>query len=280
VRVGIHVSISGALVKAIERANIRQCETIQIFARTPRAWKAKPWDAADVKSFKRERRKSGIKPVVIHTCYLLNLATPDSELRGKSVEALVDDLRRADLGGIEYVVTHPGSSPGAAGGPERVKEACAEALGQSEAKARILIENVAGGGGKVGGSFEELAQMTDGTRIGVCLDTCHAFAAGYPVHLEPGRVLDEFEEKVGISKLKALHLNDSFGEFGSHVDHHQHIGKGFIGLDGFGRILAERRVSAVPGILETPQRATDDPADDIANLTAVRKILQSFEDAS
>lgn len=278
-RIGIHVSISGALVRAIERANFRQCDAIQIFARTPRAWKAKPWDLADVESFKRERRKSGIKPVVVHTCYLLNLATPDLELRAKSIEALADDLRRADLGGIEYVVTHPGSGSGVAGGPGRVKEACSEAMDQSKSKARILMENVSGGGDKVGGSFEELAQMTDGTRFGVCLDTCHAFAAGYPIHLEPGRVLDEFDEKVGLSKLKALHLNDSFGEFGSHVDHHQHIGKGFIGLDGFARVLAEPRIRAVPGILETPQRATDDPTDDIANLTTVRKILQSFKNA-
>lgn len=278
-RIGIHVSISGALAKAIERANVRQCDTIQIFARTPRAWKAKPWDPLDVASFRRERRKSGIRPVVIHTCYLLNLATPEPELRGKSIEALADDLRRADLGGIEYVVTHPGSSSAAAGGPERVKEACMEAVDQSKAKARILIENVSGGGGKVGGSFEELARMIDGTRFGICLDTCHAFAAGYPVHLNPGKVLDEFDEEVGMSKLKVLHLNDSFGEFGSHIDHHQQIGKGFIGLEGFGRILADPRVQAVPGILETPQRATDDPADDIANIAAVRKILDSLKNA-
>ncbi len=276
VRIGIHVSISGSLAKAIERARIRECQTIQIFARTPRAWKAKPWDVSDVESFKQERRKSGIRPVVIHTCYLLNLASPDADLRSKSIEALVDDLQRADMGGIEYVVTHPGSSSGP-GGVDRVRSACLQAMDAIKSKAQILVENVSGGGGKVGGSFEELAQMVDGTRFGVCLDTCHAFAAGYPIHLQPGRVLDEFDDKVGMSKLKVLHLNDSVGEFGSHVDHHQHIGKGFIGLDGFERILAEPRIRAVPGILETPQRATDDPSDDLANVRTVRRILQDLE---
>jgi len=272
-RVGIHVSISGGLSKAVERANLRGCETIQIFARTPRAWKAKPWEADDVASFREGRERSKIFPVVIHTCYLVNLATPKEDLRRKSMEAVADDLRRADLGGIEYVVTHPGSGTGVEGGVQRVRESCQEAIEIAGSSAQLLIENVAGGGNKVGGSFEELSEIVEGTDMGVLLDTCHAFAAGYPLHTEPEEVLDEFDETVGIDKLKALHLNDSYGGFGSHVDHHQHIGKGEIGLEGFRRILSSSRIRSLPGILETPQRATDDPTDDLENLATIRRIL-------
>jgi deoxyribonuclease-4 len=146
-------------------------------------------------------------------------------------------------------------------------------MDRSGSTAQILVENVAGGRERIGSSFEDLRRMLEGLDMGVCLDTCHAFAAGHPLHLDPGAVLDEFDEKVGIERLKALHLNDSFGEFESHLDHHQHIGQGHIGLEGFRRILGEPRIQAVPGILETPQRATDDPADDVRNIGTVRDIL-------
>jgi deoxyribonuclease-4 len=129
----------------------------------------------------------------------------------------------------------------------------------------------------VGGTFEEIAEMVDGTKLGVLLDTCHAFAAGIPIHLDPSAVLDHFDDTVGIDKLKALHLNDSFGEFGKRVDHHQHIGGGYIGLEGFRKILGEKRIRALPGVLETPQRATDDASDDLNNLATLRKILGEFE---
>ena len=272
-RIGIHVSIAGGLARSIERANERGCETIQIFARTPRAWKAKAWDPVDVEAFKEGRNKSKIAPVLIHTCYLLNLATTKPDLREKSMDALVDDLQRAKMGGVEYVVTHPGSGHGVEGGTQRVRECCLEALDLADTTAQLLIENVAGGGKKVGGTFEELSEMVDGTDLGVCLDTCHAFAAGIPIHLDPGGVLDDFDDIVGIDKLRALHLNDSHGEFGRHVDHHKGIGDGFIGLDGFRNILGEERIRALPGVLETPQRATDDPTDDINNISILRKIL-------
>ena len=272
-RVGIHVSISGGLSKAVDRAKARGCETIQIFARTPRAWKAKPWDPEDVEAFKAGRTKEDIRPVVIHTCYLLNLATPKPDLRSKSLDALADDLERAEMGGIEYVVTHPGSGADS-GAIERVRELCLEALDGIKG-AQLLIENVAGGGDKVGGSFEELAEMVDGTEMGVCLDTCHAVAAGYPIHESPGEVLDKFEETVGLDRLKVLHLNDSVGALGSHVDRHEHIGRGEIGIEGFRRILSDPRIRRLPGILETPQRATDDPSDDIRNISTIRQILGS-----
>ncbi len=275
-RIGVHVSIAGGLPKAIERAKIRGCDTIQIFARTPRAWKAKPWDPEEVAKFKSSRRESGISPVFIHTCYLLNLAGPNAELRRKSIDALVDDLRRAEMGGVEYVVTHPGSSPDLDGGLRRVREACLEAVDLAGGRSRILIENVSGGGGKVGASFEELAEIVGGTEFGICLDTCHAFAAGYVLDEEPAKVLDQLDEVIGLRKLEALHLNDSFGARGSHVDHHQHIGKGEIGMQGFRRILGEPRMRAVPGVLETPQRAGDDPTDDLINLSALRSILDEF----
>ncbi len=276
-RIGIHVSISGGLSRAITRAEARGCETIQIFARTPRAWKAKPWDPAEVEAFRSGRTASGISPVVIHTCYLINLATDKEDLREKSISALADDLARAEMGGIEYVVTHPGSSHGVDGGTERVRQCCLEAMDRVDGKAQILIENVAGGGDKVGGDFAELAEMVDGTGMGICLDTCHAFAAGMPLHKDPSGVLDELDEAMGLERLRALHLNDSFGEFGKRIDHHQHIGEGFIGMEGFRTILGEPRIRAVAGILETPQRATDDPTEDLRNIGKIREILAGIE---
>ena len=276
-RIGIHVSISGGLPNAVQRADARGCETIQIFARTPRAWKAKPWDPGQVEAFKIGIKASGVSPVIIHTCCLLNLATPKADLKEKSIDALADDLERAHMGEIKFVVTHPGSSQGVEGGIQRIRECCTEAMDRVGGRAQILIENVAGGGDKVGGTFDELASMVEGTSMGICLDTCHAFAAGIPIHQCPDEVLDEFEEKIGLRKLKALHLNDSYGEFGRRIDHHPHIGEGFIGIKGFRAILGEPRIRAVPGILETPQRATDDPTDDLRNIGTVRRILGEIE---
>ena len=186
---------------------------------------------------------------------------------------MADDLKRAEMGGIEYVVTHPGSGADSEA-IHRVRELCLEALDGTKG-VQLLIENVAGGGDKVGGSFEELAEMVDGTEMGVCLDTCHALAAGYPIHESPGEVLDNFEETVGLDRLKVLHLNDSVGALGSHVDRHDHIGRGEIGMEGFRRILSDPRIRRLPGILETPQRATDDPSDDIRNISTIRQILGS-----
>jgi deoxyribonuclease-4 len=275
-KIGIHVSIAGGLARSIERANERGCDTIQIFARTPRAWKAKEWDPTDVEAFVEGKRVSNIAPVMIHTCYLLNLATTKPDLREKSIDALVDDLQRARMGEVEYVVTHPGSGHGVEGGAQRVRDCCLEALDIADTPAQLLIENVAGGGGKVGDTFEELSEIVEGTELGVLLDTCHAFAAGIPIHKDPAAVLDYFDETVGIEKLRALHLNDSHGDFGRRVDHHEHIGKGYIGLDGFRRILGEERIRALPGVLETPQRATDDPSDDLNNIATLRKILGEY----
>ena len=272
-KIGIHVSIAGGLSRSIERANERGCDTIQIFARTPRAWKAKPWDPTEVDLFVEGRESSGISPVIIHTCYLLNLATTKTDLREKSMDALVDDLNRAEMGGIEYVVIHPGSSKGTEGGAQRVRDCCLESLDRSGTSAQLLIENVAGGGGKVGESFQEIAEIVEGTELGVLLDTCHAFAAGIPIHLDTASVLDDFDDTVGIEKLKALHLNDSYDEFGKHVDHHQNIGEGYIGREGFRNILGEERIRSLPGVLETPHRATKDPTDDLKNIAAIRGIL-------
>jgi len=277
-RTGVHVSISGGLAKGIDRAVERACETIQIFARTPRRWKGKEWDPEDVDLFVEKRDEAGIYPVVIHTCYLINLASPKEDLRRKSIACLVDDLRRADMASIEYVVIHPGSSSGKKGGAERVREACLRALDEVEGSAQLLVENVAGGGNKVGADFEELRTIVEGTGMGVLLDTCHMLGAGYPIHEQPAEVMDEFQEAVGIERLKAFHLNDSKGEPGSHVDRHEHIGQGTIGMEGFRRIFSDPRIRSVPGILETPQRATDDPSYDKANLSAIRGILAEYDD--
>jgi len=237
VKLGFHVSISGAIDRAVDRAWELGCDTFQIFTRNPRSWGFRPLGEAEAGAFRERRRIRGIDPVFAHMPYILNLASPDEEVYRRSVESLTAELARCTALGIPFLVTHLGShlGEGVERGVARVAEAVDAALGRSDAPVTILLENSPGSGSHVGSSFEELRMILEGTRNGervaACLDTCHAFAAGYELRTPRGleETLASFEDAVGLERLRLVHLNDSVGGLGSGVDHHEHIGLGEIG---------------------------------------------------
>ncbi len=261
-RLGAHESIAGGLHQAFDRAQSVGCETVQIFVKPNRQWAVKPLTEEDVARFKEKAEETGIQPIVGHASYLLNLATPDEALWTKSRDMLVVELERCETLGVPYLVLHPGSHVGTGGdaGLARV----AQALGEIHAATpgfhvQILLETTAGQGSGLGHRFEHLswlmAHTPEGERLGVCLDTCHVFAAGYELRTPAGyaATMDEFDRIIGLGWLKSLHLNDSKGDLGCRKDRHEHIGQGYIGLDGFRHILNDPRLAGLPGLLETPK---------------------------
>ena len=226
-RYGFHLSIAGkkGVAGAVEEATALGLTAFQIFAKSPRSWRPRALSPAEVEAFRALREASGGLPAVIHASYLVNLGA-EGELWEKSVASLADDLEKAALLGVEYVVVHPGS-----GRPERVKEGALKALRLAGVRSRpvLLVENTAGGGEKVGARFEELAWLVADTPLQVCLDTCHAYAAGYDVAEDPLGVLDALDRAVGLERVPVVHLNDSVGGLGSRVDHHAHLLQGKIG---------------------------------------------------
>jgi len=278
VNVGVHISIAGSLDRAVDRAKDAGCDVFQIFSRNPRGWGFSPLSEDTRTAFTVKIRSSGIIPVV-HMPYLPNLASPKQDIYEKSVAALSAELDRCARLGIPYLVTHLGHhlGDGLAGGRIRVTRAINTALENSDNNVILLLENTAGEKNSVGSSFEHIRGIMDGLeknhRIGVCLDTCHAFAAGYELRTETGirQTLAQFEDHIGIEYLRIIHLNDSKGDLGSSLDRHEHIGMGFIGEDGFRRILHNPVVSLLPLICETP---VDDRRDDAGNIAKVRELAQ------
>jgi len=276
-RLGVHVSISGSLDRAVDRALERGCTTFQIFTRNPRGWRSKDLDSKTVEAFKGKLSVSGINPVFAHMPYLANLASPDGEIYSKSINVLVSELRRCECLNIPYLVTHLGSHRGSgiSNGIQRVAKACLSALNTSKGDTAILLENTAGSKNGVGGTFEELSSVMDvigwEDRVRLCFDTCHAFVAGYELRTMNGlsETLKEIGQTVGLSRLELVHLNDSKGERNSRLDRHEHIGLGGIGEEGFRKILGNRLLGSKPLILETP---TDSRRDDIGNMAKVREI--------
>jgi deoxyribonuclease-4 len=276
VRVGVHVSIAGSLDLAVDRAREAGCDVFQMFSRNPRGWGFKPLSDDDCNSYRGKIKATGLIPVD-HMPYLPNLASPKPEIYGKSVSALKDELERCGKLGIPYLVTHLGHhlGDGIAGGRERVINALNTALGDSDPGVMLLLENTAGEKNSVGSSFEHIRGIIDGLessqRIGICLDTCHAFAAGYELRTDDGisSTLDQFEEHIGTKKLRIVHLNDTKGDRGSNLDRHEHIGMGFIGEEGFRRILHHPVFSHLPLVCETP---VDDRRDDTGNIAKVREL--------
>jgi deoxyribonuclease-4 len=261
-RLGAHESIAGGLYKAFDRAQSAGCKAVQIFVKPNRQWAVKPLTEEDVVRFKVKAEETGIQPIVGHASYLLNLATPDKALWTKSRDMLSVELKRCEVLGVPYLVLHPGSHVGA--GEEAGLTRVAQALGEVHAatpgfRASVLLETTAGQGSGLGHSFEHLAWLMahtpEGERLGVCLDTCHVFAAGYELRTPEGyaATMEEFDQIVGLEQLKAIHLNDSKGDLGSRKDRHEHIGQGHIGLDGFRHILNDPRLAGLPGLLETPK---------------------------
>jgi len=279
-RLGAHESIAGGLYRAFDRARSVGCETVQIFVKSNRSWAVKPLTDDDIARFKAKAAETGIQPVVGHTSYLLNLAAPGDDLWRRSLETLIVELERCEALEIPYLVLHPGSHVGA--GEEAGLARVAEALGRVHAatpgfRAQILLETTAGQGTNLGYRFEHLAWLLENTpegeRLGVCLDTCHVFAAGYELRTEEGyeATMAAFDRLVGLSRLRAVHLNDSKGDLGSRKDRHEHIGQGFIGLEGFRRVLNDPRLAGLPGLLETPK--SDDLHEDAENLAVLRSLL-------
>jgi len=271
-RLGLHVSIEGGIDLAVDRALARKCDTFQIFTRNPRGWRFS--ELADrAGAFRRKVANSKIAPVVVHMPYLPNLASPRERIYEASVQSLVAEVKRCDLLGARFLVVHLGSHLGSGemAGSRRVVQAVSEAILSGETT--ILLENTAGSRNSIGSSFDEISSILDGVgkAASVCLDTCHAFASGYDLRGEVAidATLGEFDERIGMKKLKIIHVNDSRGALGSRLDRHEHIGLGKIGIRGFRRFLTHPKVKGIPLILETP---IDRRRDDCGNLRTVRKL--------
>jgi deoxyribonuclease-4 len=261
-RLGAHESVAGGLHLALERAESAGCASLQIWTRNSRQWEAPPLEGEAIRQFRAERARYDIHPIVAHASYLINIASPDDVLYRRSIRTLGDEVLRCDLLGLPYLVLHPGAHTGSGleAGHARAIAALREVLSPSpRPDVRILVETTAGQGTALGGDFESLAALLSGVndaeRLGVCLDTCHAFAAGYELHHRVGyeAMMAAFAETIGLEHLYVIHLNDSRHPLGSRKDRHAHIGQGEIGLDGFGYLLTDPRLEGLPGILETPK---------------------------
>ena len=258
---GAHVSIAGGLGKSPLNGVKLGCESIQIFTRNQRQWKTKPLASDEVEGFRKELDHSGIRFVTVHASYLLNLGSPKDKVLTCSRDAFCDEIERCEELGIPYLIVHPGAHVGS--GETEGLHTIAESLNvilrkKKGYRTQILLETTAGQGSSLGYCFEHLAEilglLDDPDRVGVCVDTCHIFAAGYDFRTRRSytHTLHQLENLVGLAKVKAFHLNDSKRELGSRVDRHEHIGRGHIGLKAFRQIVNEKRFSQIPMILETP----------------------------
>ncbi|WP_214084375.1 deoxyribonuclease IV [Methanoculleus sp.] len=278
VLVGCHVSIAGSIDLAVGRALDAGCDTFQIFSRNPRGWRAKDLESGPADAFRAAVDASGLGPVIDHMPYLPNPASPDAEIYEKSVAALAGELRRCALLGIPYLVTHLGHHRGAGmeTGQERVIAAVNRAFADAgESDVMLLLENTAGEKNSVGTTVADLRRIMDGIdakeRVGICFDTCHAFAAGYDLRTPEGvdAVFAELDDRIDLSRLRVVHLNDCKGDLGSGLDRHEHIGLGSIGEEGFRHILHHSAVRSLPLICETP---VDERRGDAGNIAKVREL--------
>jgi deoxyribonuclease-4 len=275
-RFGVHALLTGGLMKSLQWAVDADCNALQIFSGNPNAWKCRPWGDNDCGRFQEERRRLDMWPCVLHTPYLINLATPDETNWGKSKNMLADALAQARRSGSEYVNSHIGSHLGSGmeSGIRRVADALTEVLSQDDGDVVVLLETTNGAGNLVGSQFEDLAGVLDllngvGPRVGVCMDTAHVWAAGYDISTaEKTRdMLDAFDRLIGLERLLCIHANDNRRALGGKSDVHQDIGEGQIGPAAFHTLVNDPRLAHVPFILETPKNA---PADDKRNLDVIR----------
>lgn len=277
------MSIAGGYYKAVQRAAEVGCDVVQVFTKNNNQWRAKPLVEADAMQFREALARCGISHPLAHDSYLINLAAPDDALWHKSVAAFRVELERAALLGIPYVVAHPGSYTfsSEADGLERIVQGLDEVHRQlPDVESQCLLECTAGQGSNLGWKLEHLDAIIRGVRrperLGVCLDTCHLFAAGYP--LAPARLyrstMDSVDAILGLERVKAIHLNDSKREFGSRVDRHAHIGRGHLGLEPFRLLLNDSRFRDVPMYLETPKGQEDGEDLDAINLRTLRGLIE------
>ncbi|MEE2883142.1 MAG: deoxyribonuclease IV [Planctomycetota bacterium] len=259
---GSHLSVSGGSWKAVREAQELDLQSLQIFTKNASRWIQRPIEQKEVHRFREEMEKWGPHPVTSHDSYLINLASPKEELFQKSIDGFSDEIERAELLGLDFLVMHPGAHVGSGVDVaiERIAAGMTECFRRvPHVKTRILLENTAGGGSTMGRSFEELRDLLDAIdtpeRTGTCLDTCHMFAAGYELRTESGyqQTMKNLDRTVGARRVFALHLNDSKGDLGSHLDRHMHIGDGLIGRKGFEYIINDDRFGGIPKMLETPK---------------------------
>ncbi|MEJ2325143.1 MAG: deoxyribonuclease IV [Nitrospirota bacterium] len=273
-RLGVHTSIAGGLHLGLLRAHALGCNTLQIFTHNPRAWATAPLSEREKDHFTALRRELGLDPVFSHASYLINIASTDEGLRRKSQGLLATEMELADELGIDYVVLHVGGARDDEG-RRRASSSIRSALKGRTGGAGLLLENTAGRRGDAGSDIQSLAAIMEGSGglvSGICLDSCHAFAAGYDLRSSRGlrSLSDDIESRVGLGMLKLIHLNDSKGEAGSRRDRHEHIGRGKIGARALERFIRHKPFARTPIILETPKKSE---SDDAANLAAVRKML-------
>jgi deoxyribonuclease-4 len=278
--IGAHVSTGGGLPTAIERGTERGCESIQIFNQSPRMWRPTNYSEEDFAAFREAMDDSPIEAVIIHAVYLINCATKDKELRKKSLNSLVHALRIGDGIGAAGVVLHPGAQKGEPHGPsmKRASKVIKAALEETDV-CPLLLEQTAGHKGLLGRDFDETATLIEGAgggkRLGLCLDSCHLFVQGFDItdaeHL--GAVLDEADEKVGLDRLGAVHVNDAAVPLGSCRDRHANIGKGEMGKAGLAAFLSEPRFEGLPATLETP--GPNKKGSDKKEVTAARRLRKS-----
>jgi deoxyribonuclease-4 len=282
------MSIAGGLPRAVDRAALHRCESLQIFTKSAGQWRARRLPDAEIAEFRRRVAETGIGPVVAHASYLINLAALEDGLRQQSMDALTEELDRAEALGLHGLVLHPGACTGGADdeGLDRIATSLREVLRRRpRQKTRVLLEHTAGQGASLGRTFEQLARVLEGVngskRVGVWLDTCHLLAAGYDIVSADGYrdTFAYFDALVGFDRLHGFHVNDSKKPLGSRVDRHAHIGEGHIGLDAFARLVRDARFAALPMIIETEkaetgskQRVRLDPLD-VRNLETLRRML-------
>ncbi len=281
------MSIAGGVWKALLRGAEIKCTAIQLFTKNASQWRSPPISDEAVERFQEAQSQTGIFPVVAHDAYLINLASPDKELYSKSIQAFRDEISRCERLAIPYLVAHPGSHLGA--GEEEGIRRIVEALDfireqEGASRVKLLLENTAGQGKNIGYRFEHLRDIIGGVRdgswLGVCFDTCHAFAAGYDLRTKADYedTWKVFSRTIGLKRLHAIHMNDSKKGLGCRVDRHEHIGKGHLGLESFRLIMNDPRFEKIPKLLETPKEEGELTDMDRRNLAVLRKCVLSIKE--
>jgi len=280
---GAHMSIAGGYYRAVEAAHQCKCDCVQLFTKNNNQWRAKDISEEEAERFRSTLKDLGISHPISHDSYLINMGSPDKELWKKSVDAFIVELQRADTLGIPYVVAHPGAftSSSEQAGLKAIIRGLNEVHRQTRGvQAQCLLETTAGQGSNLGWRFEHLGAILDGVkdpdRLGICFDTCHVFAAGYPMGTEKEykATMREFNKMVGVKQIKAFHMNDSKKELGSRVDRHEHIGQGHLGIEPFRFLMNDRRFRKVPMYLETPKGDRNGTPWDVVNLRKLRRLIE------
>jgi len=277
---GAHMSIAGGVDNAVLQGKEVGCDTVQLFTKSSRQWVSKPLGKDEIARFHRAKKETGLNTVVAHDSYLYNFAAPDDVLRKKSVAGLIDEMERCEALGVMYLIAHPGAHVGT--GEEAGIQTIAKSIDEMHSacpgyETKLAIEITAGQGSNLGYRFQQVRQIIDASKnsdqLRVCFDTEHAFAAGYDLRTKEGyeRTFAEFDETIGLEILVAFHLNDAKKDLGCRVDRHEHIGKGFIGLEAFRLLMNDKRFWGLPMCLETPK--SDDCHEDHENLATLRNLL-------